>query len=793
MGSALPNCAYLGALVCVAMGYLGRQRSSRQAPFSSGRRLSLVDRDEGPTLERQPSSRHHSLLAAAGIGGESSLQRSGPRRSPAAHTKRSLSRAQRAGEKIRLLDGIGGFSPHGTMPRQDDGYSTATTRWFRKHLPSAGQLVLVTVLVAAIVALASYPEIITTGRYAMSSLIAKTVVRSVAERSHINPDETHDGHAHSNIHDDVSDVGAPLGPFDEPCVRLIAGQNSISSELITLVHAAKHFREQGKEVVWDFGEATATCSCGGLDEMQSSKKSDKSKLARRLLGETTSTSFLGSDKCTRASTNNGWHNLFDSDSKTFISRTNVRLGGSCASVDARAAVDAIGAMDGSDSIFEVGSGNAMCDDVVGAWRLTETMEAAVTKEITEKLGGDVNKVVAFHVGNEKSNGNSRDTYAAHVEKEVLRLGAFMRENGATAVGEEGWSARADAYESEVNSIESKEEGKSNAHGHKAREEHKESTHKESTPSKATDSKSKHSKTSTTASDENMRAYVESAMRDLEIGQKETGSGKKVSDSKSSKLAKSPRDEPTLMDQFAGWLKKRDDKSGGGARRLLGVTTDADAGAVAATKLEKTDNLFESATDVAPVEQEDFSLLERVGRRFESFKLELAAAKANRANDAEDAAREQAETEQAKAEVLGEIERAVPEMTMQAHVETIQQPNELEIAKLSGQSGWRCVIVGRNAAMARRVASAIEKAQVPCVVVDRVRERTENAKSNQCANTVADVVDAELAARAKRAAVNAPADGARLAALLQQCREDRLDMNDWAGLGVHELSVSSKRN
>jgi hypothetical protein len=30
----------------------------------------------------------------------------------------------------------------------------------------------------------------------------------------------------------------------------------------------------------------------------------------------------------------------------------------------------------------------------------------------------------------------------------------------------------------------------------------------------------------------------------------------------------------------------------------------------------------------------------------------------------------------------------------------------------------------------------------------------------------------------------------VAALLQQGREDRLDMVDWAGLGVHELSVSS---
>ena len=53
-----------------------------------------------------------------------------------------------------------------------------------------------------------------------------------------------------------------------------------------------------------------------------------------------------------------------------------------------------------------------------------------------------------------------------------------------------------------------------------------------------------------------------------------------------------------------------------------------------------------------------------------------------------------------------------------------------------------------------------------------------------------MVDAVGGGGGARAVVGAPAAGARVAALLQQCREDRLDMVDWAGFGVHELSVSS---
>ena len=60
---------------------------------------------------------------------------------------------------------------------------------------------------------------------------------------------------------------------------------------------------------------------------------------------------------------------------------------------------------------------------------------------------------------------------------------------------------------------------------------------------------------------------------------------------------------------------------------------------------------------------------------------------------------------------------------------------------------------------------------------------------RCDHTTAQIVDVELMALARHAVVTAPSNGARLAALLQQCREDRLDLEDWGGLGVHEFSVT----
>jgi hypothetical protein len=49
--------------------------------------------------------------------------------------------------------------------------------------------------------------------------------------------------------------------FTEPCVTVAAGRAGFGAEVVSLVHAARHFRQMGKSVVWDFSSATATCLC----------------------------------------------------------------------------------------------------------------------------------------------------------------------------------------------------------------------------------------------------------------------------------------------------------------------------------------------------------------------------------------------------------------------------------------------------------------------------------------------------------------------------------------------------
>ena len=119
---------------------------------------------------------------------------------------------------------------------------------------------------------------------------------------------------------------------------------------------------------------------------------------------------------------------------------------------------------------------------------------------------------------------------------------------------------------------------------------------------------------------------------------------------------------------------------------------------------------------------------------------------------------------------------------------------------AGEATWRCVVVGDDAELAAEIVSAVKDANLPCEVVNRVTERPRGADrslvtispAERCRAAVDDVVAAEVLSGAERAVVAAPSDIGRLAALLQQCREDRLDMTDWAGLGVHELSVSAER-
>ena len=788
------------------MGYLGRQRSYREPP-SSGRRLSLRDADDG--LGPHPSnSRHGSLLSAAGLAARENEQklRSSSRRSPAAHTKRSMSRAARAEEKIRLLDGIGGYTPHGSLPsRRDGGSSSSSGGWgFSKYAPSAGQAVLACAFVAMVGAAVVFPEVVTVGRYALTG----TIARAVAARHKINaadaePDPSSSSSPPSRRSETSAGSDADAPGRVPGCVRLVAGDADVSSELLSLVHAAKRHRESGTRVVWDYADAAATCPCGELVRSGSDASGDDAARgssflsARRLLRLSASSAGACAPGRSARETNNGWTALFASDARAFTDASAEADDSSCRAEAPSAKKTDLGLKEDADALLVVGARNAMCEEVLGAWVLSPAMRAEVDAA-TKSLGGDLGRVVAFHVGGEtKTRGASARAYDADVEKEVRRLAAFVREHAestprATSPSR-GWAEKAAKYEAEVNAEEKAIE-EEDAEGAAASEKtgaSEKTSEKKRVSSPESSKKSKHSKAASKkpagAGDEGVRAYVASAIHDLAAGR---GGGED-----DARLAKPPRDEPTLMDQFASWLKRRDaeERPAEASRRLLAVTTDADAGRVAAEKLMRAGSVFASAEDVPPVRPEDLSLLERVGEKFESFKLELAGAAAARGESerAEEEKEARDRFEDTKASVAAEIARAA------------EAPFE-DVARLSGAKGWRCVILGADAKMARRVASALEEADAPCTVVDRVSETRAKRKgsaaaegpfaslsaASRCASTVADIVDAELAARAARAVVAAPAAGARVAALLQQCREDRLDMVDWAGLGVHELSVSS---
>ena len=569
------------------------------------------------------------------------------------------------------------------------------------------------------------------------------------------------------------------------------------------MHAAKRHRESGTRVVWDYADAAATCPCGELVRSGSDASGDDAARgssflsARRLLRLSASSAGACAPGRSARETNNGWTALFASDARAFTDASAEADDSSCRAEAPSAKKTDLGLKEDADALLVVGARNAMCEEVLGAWVLSPAMRAEVDAA-TKSLGGDLGRVVAFHVGGEtKTRGASARAYDADVEKEVRRLAAFVREHAestprATSPSR-GWAEKAAKYEAEVNAEEKAIE-EEDAEGAAASEKtgaSEKTSEKKRVSSPESSKKSKHSKAASKkpagAGDEGVRAYVASAIHDLAAGR---GGGED-----DARLAKPPRDEPTLMDQFASWLKRRDaeERPAEASRRLLAVTTDADAGRVAAEKLMRAGSVFASAEDVPPVRPEDLSLLERVGEKFESFKLELAGAAAARGESerAEEEKEARDRFEDTKASVAAEIARAA------------EAPFE-DVARLSGAKGWRCVILGADAKMARRVASALEEADAPCTVVDRVSETRAKRKgsaaaegpfaslsaASRCASTVADIVDAELAARAARAVVTAPAAGARVAALLQQCREDRLDMVDWAGLGVHELSVSS---
>ena len=785
MGSA-PR-TYLGARTQAAMGYLGRQRLYREST-SSGRRLSLRDADVG--LGPHPTnSRHGSLLSAAGLAARENEHalRSSTRRSPAAHTKRSISRAARAEEKIRLLDGIGGYTQHGSLPsRRDAGSSSSSGGWgFRKYAPFAGQAVLACALVAMVVALAAFPEIITVGRSALSG----TIAGAIAARHRIHAQVAEPEPTTSSLSPSPPSETLAGASDAAPCVRLVAGDAGVSSELLALVHASRRLREQGNRVVWDYADAAATCPCGELggDRPADAAARLAASARRALRASASSPAAACASGRSERETNGGWTAMFAGETRAFAGASKESDDASCATEKSFAESDAAVGED-ADAALVVGARNALCETVLDTWVLTPAMRAEVDAA-TKSLGGDLGRVVAFHVGGESKRGAAARAYDADVEKEVRRLAAFVRErardsgpaDASAAPPTRDWATKAARSEAETRAetkaIEEEEAAGAASSSRAASETTGKTKKKRASPES--------SKKPAGSGDEGVRAYVASAIHDLAAGR---GGGED-----DARLAKPPRDEPTLMDQFASWLRRRNAEAGPPAeasrrlRRPLALTTDADAGSVAAERLTRAGNVFESAEDVPPVKPEDLSLLERVDEKFASFELELAGAAAAVGGTAEEEKEARDETfENIEASVAAEIARAA------------ETPYE-DVARLSGGKGWRCVILGADAKMARRVALELAEAGAPCVVVDRVSPRASAADegpfasrtaSSRCVSTVADIVDAELAAGAARAVVAAPAAGARVAALLQQCREDRLDMVDWAGLGVHELSVSS---
>ena len=366
------------------MGYLGRQRSYREPP-SSGRRLSLRDADDG--LGPHPSnSRHGSLLSAAGLAARENEQklRSSSRRSPAAHTKRSMSRAARAEEKIRLLDGIGGYTPHGSLPsRRDGGSSSSSGGWgFSKYAPSAGQAVLACAFVAMVGAAVAFPEVVTVGRYALTG----TIARAVAARHRINaadaePDPSSSSSPPSRRSETSAGSDADAPGRVPGCVRLVAGDADVSSELLSLVHAAKRHRESGTRVVWDYADAAATCPCGELVRSGSDASGDDAARgssflsARRLLRLSASSAGACAPGRSARETNNGWTALFASDARAFTDASAEADDSSCRAEAPSAKKTDLGLKEDADALLVVGARNAMCEEVLGAWVLSPAMRA----------------------------------------------------------------------------------------------------------------------------------------------------------------------------------------------------------------------------------------------------------------------------------------------------------------------------------------------------------------------------------------------------------------------------------
>jgi hypothetical protein len=872
------------------MGFFGRERPSRGrdpgVPSRSSRKLRL---DRNSDADLHPSSRQARLLMA---------HHGGSRRSGlAAHSSRNMSRAARAEEKIRLLDGIGG--PGGaTYSPPEAARPSSLAKRARGAAPTVARVALLLALVAAVFVIAARPDIITAGRVLAADALARALApradAPVAPREAVpeatTPEATHPRPSRRRRRESRDEPrDGPLASFPERCVRLTADGVGLGAEMLSLVHAARHFRSAGKAVVWDYADGAATCGCGEtIDEARDERKEHKVKddevssddavlsargagagfgassraagfrkllrasvefgldsSARASVGESTS----ASGTCAEEEDDNGWFSMFSSDSVYPPARERALVGAaerggarggagplgrkagapspssssssssSCAVASASEVAAAVAAASRTSpsarSRLAAGSANVMCEEVSSTWRLAPAMRTAVDAAF-EEIGGDATRTVAFHATRVTSDGLA---YAPDAAKEVARVERMMRGGGG-----EGGAPREDDDEGESSAEEgesSAEEGESSVDDSvadtgaadvdlSAKELRAvERANRERAREEAETTRAASSARSRTA------AYIRSAMKDLRGDAHEKKARAKKEDETTDE--KTSGEGATLMETFSNWLRAREDGESASAsaslarrRRLLRVITDdaSGEGKAAATEAKASAALDAAEGILTPPESsiaaEDASLLHRVRERFAGF------ARALESREAEAAAAEARRVEKR------EHERAFDEALVAAKANVRARVASETVASLSGHDdddegdgagdgdgaagAWRCVVVGDDSELAAEIVSAIRDANLPCEVVNRVTERPRGAErglatlspAERCRLAVDDVVAAEVLSRAERSVVAAPSDIGRLAALLQQCREDRLDMTDWAGLGVHELSVSAER-
>ena len=876
------------------MGFFGRERSSRGrdpgVPSRSSRKLRL-DRDSDADVHLHPSSRQARLLKAQqGVSRRSGI---------AAHSSRNMSRAARAEEKIRLLDGIGG--PGGaTYSPPETATPSSLAKRARDAAPSFARVALLLALVAAVFVIAARPDIITAGRILAADALARALAgradAPVAARAReAVPEATVPGprprRGRRRASRDLPRTtpassthhprDGPLAPFPERCVRLTADGVGLGAEMLSLVHAARHFRSEDKAVVWDYADGAATCGCAETSDEHVEKKkenvasssngSDRAVLSargadaaagmfRKLLrdDETSSNLFStvrasvgestsASGTCAEEEDDNGWFSMFSSDAVYPPAWERALVGGaradptarslgrkagapsptarslgrkagapsptsssSCAVASASEVAAAVAAASRTSpsarSRLAAGSANVMCEEVSSTWRLAPAMRDAVDAAF-EDIGGDATRTVAFHATRVMSDGFA---YAPNVAKEVARVERMMRggeardspardsaaDDSPARDSPAGDSPAGDSPAGDSPALSAKElRAVERANRERAREEAE-------------------TKRAESSARRRAAAYIRSAMKDLRGDAREK---KKEAKARETRTDETTSDEgATLMESFSSWLRARDNaerdgaqKSAGGStasldtgRRLLRVITDdaSGEGTSAATEAKASAALNAAEGVLTPPESsiaaEDASMLHRVREKFAGFERGLEL------REAEAAAAEARRVEKR------EHERAFDEALVAAKANVRARVASETVASLSGEgegeeggeAAWRCVVVGDDAELAAEIVSAVKDANLPCEVVNRVTERPRGADrslvtlspAERCRAAVDDVVAAEVLSGAERAVVAAPSDIGRLAALLQQCREDRLDMTDWAGLGVHELSVSAER-